>query len=111
MKSKLRKLLANAGLSGGLVVSKLRSFFHSQGANCVNSNPDLDKVIDEAISTFDDKKLVELIKKAQRIIYEDVPVIPISSYVAVYVAKKDVDYTPTKGYAFDLVFIKDVTFK
>jgi peptide/nickel transport system substrate-binding protein len=101
--------MINAGLAGTPDPSyALEIFFESDGGNSIYSNPDLDKVISEASATIEDRKRAELIKKAQRIIHEEVAVIPISSYVANY---KDVDYVPTKMIQFDLVLVKDVTLK
>jgi peptide/nickel transport system substrate-binding protein len=104
--------MVNAGVGGTADPSyALQIFFKSDGANSLYSNPDLDKVISEAAATVDDTKRAELIKKAQRIIYEEVAVIPIYSYVANYVAKKNIDFTPTKKFQFDVVLVKDITVK
>jgi ABC-type oligopeptide transport system substrate-binding subunit len=57
------------------------------------------------------RKRAELIKKAQRIIHDEVAVIPICSYVACYAMKKNVEYAPTKRIQFDHVLVKNVTVK
>jgi peptide/nickel transport system substrate-binding protein len=105
-----------AMLNGGLSASPdpsyfLELFFGSNGGNSVYSNPELDKVAAEAKAAVDDAKRAELIRKAQRIIYDDVAIIPICNSVANYVAKKNVNFTPTLRFHFDVLHVQDVTVK
>jgi peptide/nickel transport system substrate-binding protein len=86
-------------------------FFSKGGGISMYSNPELDKINAEAKATVNDAKRAELIKKAVRVIYEDVPSFPIYNNVAVYAMKKDVNFTPTKKYNMDLTLIKDMSFK
>ncbi len=60
----------------------------------VYSNPEYDKVMDEARATMDDAKRGELIKKAVKIVHEDVGFIPIYSTVPIFAMKKNVDFFP-----------------
>ena len=104
--------MVNAGMSGTADASyTLNLFLSSEGSNSVYSNPELDKIAREAKATVNDKKRAELLRKAQRILYEDVAVIPICSIVQHYVVKKNVNFVPTKKFQFDIVLVKDVTIK
>jgi ABC-type transport system substrate-binding protein len=85
--------------------------FGSDGANGSYSNPEVDKIIAEARSTVNDAKRAEIIKKAVRLLHDDVARIPICDIVAFYAMKKTIDFTPTKGILFDLVLVKDVIMK
>ena len=77
----------------------------------VYSNPEYDKVLDEARATMDDVKRGELIKKAARIAHDDVAFIPIYSTVPIFAMKKNVDFSPTRKYPFELVRVKHITVK
>ena len=86
-------------------------FFSSDGGFSVYSNPELDKVIDEAKATMNDAKRAELIRKGVRIVEEEVPSIPIFNTVAVYGMKENIDFKPTQRLNMDLVLVKDVVKK
>ena len=77
----------------------------------VYSNPEYDKILDEARATMDDAKRGELIKKAARIAHDDVAFIPIYSTVPIFAMKKNVDFSPTRKYPFELVRVKHITVK
>ena len=81
------------------------------GGFSVYSNPEIDKLISEARGTVDDTRRGEIIKKAVRMAHEDVPIIPICNLIAVYEMKKDIDFTPTQKYPFDIVLVKDIVVK
>jgi peptide/nickel transport system substrate-binding protein len=85
--------------------------FTSYGANGIYSNPESDRLIAEARATIDDAKRGELVKKAVKIIHDDVGRIPICDIVAFYAMKKNINFTPTQGILFDLVLVKDVVMK
>lgn len=101
-----------AGMSGGPDPSHtLRNYLSSVGSRPVYSNPESDKYIIEARSTVDDAKRAELIKKAVKIIHDDVGYIPIFTNVSVYAMQKDIDFTPTQGINFDYLYVKDMKFE
>ena len=83
----------------------------TEGGFSVYSNPEFDKVVAEARGTVNDAKRGELIKKAVKIAHEDVPHIPICNIVSVYAMKRNIDFTPTLKFSFDLVLVKDITMK
>jgi peptide/nickel transport system substrate-binding protein len=60
----------------------------------VYSNPEFDKVIDEARATIDKSKRLELYKRAQRIIYEDCPYIFLYGLRDVYGVSNRVEWEP-----------------
>ena len=56
-------------------------FYPPTGANsCYYSNKQLDELLTSAVSIVDDKKRSDVYKKAQEILFEDLPVIPIYYY-------------------------------
>lgn len=59
------------------------------------TNPDVDRLIDEANSVVDDRKMMALSRKANEIIMADVPAVPIDQMVEVAVMRRDI-----KGYEF-----------
>ncbi len=89
----------------------LELFFSAEGGFSVYYNPEFDKVVAEAKATLNDAKRGELIKKATRMVHEDVASIPICNAVVVYATKKDIDFRPTQKHAMELVLIKDVDIK
>jgi len=76
-------------------VYALRTAYWSKSTISVYDNPELDKVYLQAVQEFDDAKRAELIKKALKIIREDVATIPLWANVSVYTMKKDIQFTPT----------------
>jgi peptide/nickel transport system substrate-binding protein len=86
-------------------------FFTKEGPLGVYYNPELDKLNAEGRKTVNDAERAVLIKKAIRMIYDDVASIPIYNPVYVYGMKKNIDFKPTTGIVHNLVLIKDVTVK
>jgi peptide/nickel transport system substrate-binding protein len=104
--------LYTASYAGGADPTQpLNFYFSSVSANPVYTTPEITKVIADGRSTMDDKKRAELIKKAVKLIYDDVGIIPIINAVSVYGMKKNVVFTPTKGVNFDFLFVKDMALK
>jgi ABC-type transport system substrate-binding protein len=102
--------LGTKGRAGGSDPSYfLDLFFSGDGGFSLYDNPELDKIIAEAKTSVDEVKRGELIKKAVRLIHEEVPTIPIYNTVSVYVMKKNVDFKPTLRHTHDLVLVKDIT--
>ena len=54
------------------------------------SNPELDKLLEEAVNTFDRQKASELYKRIQDIVSRDVPVFPLWYQSNIVIARKNV---------------------
>jgi peptide/nickel transport system substrate-binding protein len=89
----------------------LSLFFSKDGTYSLYSNPELEPLIAEARATVNDAKRAEVIKKAVKIIEEDVASIPIFNNVPVFAMKKNIDFTPTQKDASALLLVKDITIK
>ncbi len=89
----------------------LSLYYTKNGALSVYYNPEVEKITAEARSTVNDEKRGELIKKAVKMLHEDVAAIAIVSNVAVFAMKKNIDFIPTKKHNIDLVLVKDMTVK
>jgi peptide/nickel transport system substrate-binding protein len=72
------------------------------------SNPELDKVLSEATSTADRTRAKELYARAQQIISEDMPMLPLWYWNSIVVAKKSVANisVPPSG---DWTFVRNLT--
>jgi peptide/nickel transport system substrate-binding protein len=101
-----------AGVAGGVDPTQpMLGYFSSTGRAPVYTTPELTKLIAEAITTVDNKKRGELIKKAVKIIYDDVGIIPVHNSIVNYGMKKNVNFNPTKGVNFDFMLVKDMSIK
>jgi len=72
------------------------------------SNPELDKILDEAANTYDHAKAAPLYAKAQEIISRDVPVFPLWYQANMVIAKKTVGNIHVNA-SGDWGFVKDLT--
>lgn len=72
------------------------------------SNPELDKILDEAANTYDHAKAAPLYAKAQEIIARDVPVFPLWYQANMVIAKKNVGNIHVNA-SGDWGFVKDLT--
>jgi peptide/nickel transport system substrate-binding protein len=72
------------------------------------SNPELDKILDEAANTYDHAKAAPLYAKAQEIISRDVPVFPLWYQANMVIAKKNVGNIHVNA-SGDWGFVKDLT--
>ncbi|MDX6305401.1 MAG: peptide/nickel transport system substrate-binding protein [Blastocatellia bacterium] len=72
------------------------------------SNPELDKILDEAANTYDHAKAAPLYAKAQEIISRDVPVFPLWYQANMVIAKKNVGNIHVNA-SGDWGFVKDMT--
>jgi peptide/nickel transport system substrate-binding protein len=72
------------------------------------SNPELDKLLDEAANTYDHAIAAPLYAKAQQIIARDVPVFPLWYQANMVIAKKNVGNIHVNA-SGDWGFIKDMT--
>lgn len=86
-------------------------FFSSDGGYSVYTNPELEKAIAEARATVNDGKRAEVIKKAVRIVQEDVASIPIWNMIPVFALKKNIDFKPTQRHVNASILVKDITIK
>jgi peptide/nickel transport system substrate-binding protein len=72
------------------------------------SNPELDKILDEAANTYDHARAAPLYAKAQEIISRDVPVFPMWYQANMVIAKKSVGNIHVNA-SGDWGFVKDLT--
>ncbi len=72
------------------------------------SNPELDKILDEAGNTYDHAKAAPLYAKAQEIVSRDVPVFPLWYQANMVIAKKSVGNIRIDA-SGDWGFVKDLT--
>ena len=72
------------------------------------SNPELDKILDEAANTYDHAKAAPLYARAQEIISRDVPVFPLWYQANMVIAKKNVGNIHVNA-SGDWGFVKDLT--
>ncbi|MDX6558293.1 MAG: peptide/nickel transport system substrate-binding protein, partial [Blastocatellia bacterium] len=72
------------------------------------SNPELDKILDEAANTYDHAKAAPLYAKAQEIIGRDVPVFPLWYQANMVIAKKTVGNIHVNA-SGDWGFVRDLT--
>jgi len=72
------------------------------------SNPELDKILDEAANTYDHAKAAPLYARAQEIVSRDVPVFPLWYQANMVIAKKSVGNIKVDA-SGDWGFVKDLT--
>ncbi|HEU4710928.1 MAG TPA: ABC transporter substrate-binding protein [Pyrinomonadaceae bacterium] len=72
------------------------------------SNPDLDKLLEEAVNTFDRQKARELYVQIQNIVSRDVPVFPLWYQANIVIARKNVGNIQVNA-SGDWGFIKNLT--
>jgi peptide/nickel transport system substrate-binding protein len=72
------------------------------------SNPELDKILDEAKNTYDHAIAAPLYAKAQEIVSRDVPVLPLWYQANMVIAKKNVGNIHVNA-SGDWGFVKDLT--
>ena len=72
------------------------------------SNPELDKILDEAANTYDHAKAAPLYAKAQEIISRDVPVFPLWYQANMVIAKKTVGNIHVNA-SGDWGFVRELT--
>ena len=100
------------GVPGGIDPTvSLGTFFTKGGSRACFEDPEVAKLITEARSTVDNTKRGELIKKALKILHDEVAVIPIQTSISVYAMKKNVDFNPIQKYNTAYVYVKDMAFK
>jgi ABC-type transport system substrate-binding protein len=88
----------------------LNMLFYSKNPVVLYNNPQVDALIDQAVTTVDDTKRGELIKQGYRLINEDMPMIQLITTVTVYSMKTNVDYTPTREHT-PMLRIKNINIR
>ncbi|HET9653386.1 MAG TPA: ABC transporter substrate-binding protein, partial [Usitatibacter sp.] len=87
-----------SGEQGSSLRSLLATYDPSHGMGVTNrarySNPQLDKMIDEAMSTMDDRKREAMIEAAAELAMNDTALIPIHYEVSTWATTKALRYTP-----------------
>ena len=87
-----------SGEQGSSLRSLLATYDRAKGMGVTNrarySNPELDALIAQAMSTIDDKKREALIQKAAEIAMNDTALIPIHYEVSTWATAKNLHYTP-----------------
>ena len=63
-------------------------------------NPEFDAAVEAARSTLDEKKRLEHYKKAFELLERDLPGIGLFQGVAIYAARKELQWAPTPNEAF-----------
>lgn len=95
-------ILVGWGSGTGEPSSPLRSLIHSydkeRGFGASNrgrySNPEIDKLIEEALATVNDAKRANLLAKATELAMEDVAIIPLHYQVNTWATRKGLKYIP-----------------
>jgi peptide/nickel transport system substrate-binding protein len=83
--------------------------FYSQSPISFYKNPAFDVVLEMARGTLDDKKRGEFIKRAFKILHDDVASVLLWNNVTVFAMQKNISFTPTvKGGDAALVLLKDI---
>lgn len=83
--------------------------FYSQSPIAFYKNPAFDVVLELARGALDDKKRGEMIRRAFRILHEDVASVLLWNNVTVFVTQKNLSFTPTlKGGDAALVLLKNI---
>jgi peptide/nickel transport system substrate-binding protein len=93
------------------VTNILSTFFTKNGNISVYDNPAFEKILNEAITTMDDTKRAELVKKVVRIIHDDVASFPVYNNVALFAMKKNVNFQPILNYNQDRMYVRHITFE
>jgi len=88
---------AGTGEASGSLKPLVQTFNREKGTGATNrgrySNPEVDKLIDEALQTVDDPKRAALLAQATDIAIGDLAVIPLHYQVNTWAAKKGLKYT------------------
>jgi peptide/nickel transport system substrate-binding protein len=93
-------VLVGWGSGTGEASSPLKSLIHtydkSRGFGASNrgrfSNPEIDKLIEDALATVDDAKRQELLAKATEMAIEQVGIVPLHYQVNTWAARKGIKY-------------------
>jgi peptide/nickel transport system substrate-binding protein len=95
-------ILVGWGAGTGEASSPLKSLLHTydkaRGFGASNrgrySNPEMDKLVEQALATVDDAKREKLLQRATEIAIEDLGIIPLHYQVNTWATRKGLAYTP-----------------
>ena len=102
------------GWGGGSVEGDITQMFHSsqigdKGDNFMSySNPELDRLLEEAVNTYDRQRASELYKRIQEIVSRDVPVFPLWYQSNIVIARKNVGSIQVNA-SGDWSFVRNLT--
>jgi peptide/nickel transport system substrate-binding protein len=68
---------------------------HSSSSWASGSSPEIDKLLDEARNTLDEKVRLEAYRKVSTHVAEDVPLVPLYQAAIIYGAAKNLEWQPT----------------
>jgi peptide/nickel transport system substrate-binding protein len=92
------------------LIAQNGTFNPSKGWGAANrgrySNPDLDKLIEQALGTADDGAREKVLQQAQRMVFEDVALIPLHIQKNIWATSAAFTYVPTVGEDLHLVDVK-----
>jgi peptide/nickel transport system substrate-binding protein len=92
------------------LIAQNGTFNPSKGWGAANrgrySNPDLDKLIEQALGTADDGAREKVLQQAQRLVFEDVALIPLHIQKNIWATNAAFTYVPTVGEDLHLVDVK-----
>jgi peptide/nickel transport system substrate-binding protein len=70
------------------------------------SNPEVDKMIEQALGTADDAAREKLLQQAQRIVFDDTAIIPLHIQKNIWATRAGITYVPTVGEDLRLVDVR-----
>jgi len=70
------------------------------------SNPDVDKLIEQALTTPDDAEREKILQQAERVVFNDVAIIPLHIQKNIWATRAGFTYVPTTGEDLHLVNVK-----
>jgi peptide/nickel transport system substrate-binding protein len=101
-----------AGAGGVHPLQLIDANYNTTKAFSVYSNPEFDRLMDEARAAVGDpKKEREALRNGMKILYDDVARIPLYNYVPIFAMKENIDFLPVKRHPFELTLIKNITVK
>ena len=88
----------------------LRNYYYSQGNSNTwgYNNPEVDRLLDQGSQTVDPEKRRDTYRKAQTLIYEDMPIVPVSYYGVNMVMKPEVKNFVFNPVAHDFMLNTDM---
>ncbi|WP_088348800.1 MULTISPECIES: ABC transporter substrate-binding protein [Rhodomicrobium] len=89
---------ASTGDTSSPLVTLVATFDKATGRGGTNagrySNPKMDALLSQALSTIDDDKRADLLRQAQTVVLDDHGILPLHFEVTAWAFKKDIDYKP-----------------
>jgi peptide/nickel transport system substrate-binding protein len=86
----------STGENSGALKPQLMTFNRDKGTGTANrgrhSNPDFDKIVDEALQTVDDAKRADLLAQATKLAIDTTAWIPLHYQINTWASKKGIGY-------------------